>query len=883
PWVECASAARCFGIPYRGRETVFLPAPGLYQLGVRATDDDGNVVTEVVSLSFAAPVDVWVMGMEWNQAVQDVVYTHLDRAVGSPGSKTVRAGTSRVPLVQGKAVAVRVYLGLRRPALVRVSAAGLPASGRLTVTVTHGSETSTTTLSPVTNPSCANHLGEDPGSGCTGRVMVPLSFGHPSHPTSLDRILVDPFYDVELAAASDFDLDLVWRRLQPERTLNFVVPPELVSSIQPGDRVELRADVEPLGLAEATAGDNRFTLAVEDIAPPADLDLRVVNVDMPDAPGGAGAAATEAQVGAALDGFMHLVPYSGLAEETATPFSYDGHFKRLRVHVLGIEVADLFIDQCPTLWLELLMAFGLDRERTTLGLTPPQIELLQHPSNGGEPDCKGMGWRLPGEDGSYVGGVAHTVTPSNLGTIGTTAGAFAPADVGATDFWDLVAVGAQELYHAHLDRRHVGDFHDERSGCFVDDDRFVEMAAAFLLDWDVDSDCTKPAPHQHGTMGEYPSAVEPLRGDIGAMGLRIEEAGSDWNLTLYDPCPMPLGIRIDPRDSIPWINERWSVFSPAHDCRRRDRDRSHDFLSYGEHRWTSVEQFSPLNIGNPGPNPRVLPAVNALRASSHGSPEPTVGAGLELDENPPFRLWGVITADGGAGIGEAIPVGSMSSTPLAGEGDPSGVHLQVTRTDGSSSNLAPFPSVQSAHGGDVHAIFLAELPPGPPPQRVALMVGGETWTSVEASASAPTVNLLEPNGGDEWTGGQPRTIRWEGEDADSDALSYRVEYSADGGATWTPIGVSRSATSIEVAGDQLPAGDRAIVRVVASDGLRFAADVSDGTFCNQVQGDCASMPVDGDAAPVGLEAGGLAVLVVAVLGAGAGAIIWRRRRAAAST
>jgi hypothetical protein len=203
----------------------------------------------------------------------------------------------------------------------------------------------------------------------------------------------------------------------------------------------------------------------------------------------------------------------------------------------------------------------------------------------------------------------------------------------------------------------------------------------------------------------------------------------------------------------------------------------------------------------------------------------------------------------------------------------------VTRTDGSRTNLAPFPSVQSAHGGDIRAFFLAEIPPGAPPQSIALMVGAETWTTVEASASAPTVSLLEPNGGETWTGDAPRTIRWEGADADGDALSYRVEYSPDGGASWTPVGVTRTGTSIQVPADQLPTGARAVVRVVASDGLRFAADVSDRSFCNQVQGDCAPVPVDGDAAgPLGLVVGAVAVLLVVVLGGGPALLLWRRRR-----
>ena len=81
-------------------------------------------------------------------------------------------------------------------------------------------------------------------------------------------------------------------------------------------------------------------------------------------------------------------------------------------------------------------------------------------------------------------------------------------------------------------------------------------------------------------------------------------------------------------------------------------------------------------------------------------------------------------------------------------------------------------------------------------------------------------------------------------DPDGDPLSYSIEISTDSGATWTPIGSSRGPTSVELSAGLLGSTSEALIRVVASDGLRFAADVSDATFCIGEVTDCRPISVD---------------------------------------
>jgi hypothetical protein len=66
------------------------------------------------------------------------------------------------------------------------------------------------------------------------------------------------------------------------------------------------------------------------------------------------------------------------------------------------------------------------------------------------------------------------------------------------------------------------------------------------------------------------------------------------------------------------------------------------------------------------------------------------------------------------------------------------------------------------------------------------------------SASAPTVELLSPNGGEQWRQNSRATIRWRGTDSDGDNLTYALWISNDGGEDWQPLAIDISDTSVTV-------------------------------------------------------------------------------------
>lgn len=114
------------------------------------------------------------------------------------------------------------------------------------------------------------------------------------------------------------------------------------------------------------------------------------------------------------------------------------------------------------------------------------------------------------------------------------------------------------------------------------------------------------------------------------------------------------------------------------------------------------------------------------------------------------------------------------------------------------------------------------------PVAVKVLKGDAVLAELRASATAPTVKVLSPNGG-ERLGGQV-DIRWQGGDADGDRLAYDVAYSPDGGTHWKAITMGATGTSLRVAAGEFEASRTGVVRVTARDGFRTTSDVSDAAF-----------------------------------------------------
>lgn len=596
----------------------------------------------------------------------------------------------------------------------------------------------------------------------------------------------------------------------------------------------LGARVQPARMRDPNPGDNDFILQLDNVGTYTPADVRLVRVALPGTP-----APTLVTARRALADSQRLLPLSEIriAEDLGV-FTYRPHTVRLR-WVTG-DTTDI-LEQCQTLWMDLYSAFGLHPTRTLIALVPSGATLT---------GCgRGLGWKVQKPEfdwaGSpapeYFGGIALSEAPPYAGPM---------AD--RTDM-PFVTTLAMEFAHAHFDARHVSNLHGEASGCPAEFLR--DLIAEFT---NVDPDCWKPTPHPHGAIGTYPAtAVEiaqpllpgfddftPLGvlqgrifGDFGGVGLRIEpEAGApawrlargqDWRLTLYDPCPVggldrsdplaSLGQRVDLDSASPeFMRYRCA---PAGDPDPDNNVVTHHFLSYGSNRWAGFLLLPSVTMSDIHPAAPRPPIGEAMASAPSGTGAPGASAGA-------LRLGGLIDGAGHVFFLPASP--SEGGAPA----DPEDAPLTVTLTDDRGRSLS-FPAgiaLTPAHGPS-YLFFGAAVPPGLKPRRIAVASNerGELGHA-EASPNPPQVAVLSPNGGELWVGDESATVSWKGGDPDGDSILYAVSLSADGGATWQPLGRTVDETTLEVPLAPLPTTQTALVRVVASDGLNIVEDAGDGVF-----------------------------------------------------
>ncbi|HEX6749258.1 MAG TPA: lamin tail domain-containing protein [Longimicrobium sp.] len=89
----------------------------------------------------------------------------------------------------------------------------------------------------------------------------------------------------------------------------------------------------------------------------------------------------------------------------------------------------------------------------------------------------------------------------------------------------------------------------------------------------------------------------------------------------------------------------------------------------------------------------------------------------------------------------------------------------------------------------------------------------------------PTVTVTSPNGGESWAGGSSHAITW----TSSNVTSVKLDYSLDGGATWTPITSSTPASTGSYTWT-VPSSGSTNAKVRATDTGSSASDASNAAF-----------------------------------------------------
>jgi hypothetical protein len=210
------------------------------------------------------------------------------------------------------------------------------------------------------------------------------------------------------------------------------------------------------------------------------------------------------------------------------------------------------------------------------------------------------------------------------------------------------------------------------------------------------------------------------------------------------------------------------------------------------------------------------------------APPPLDEAGFAPLGSPVLLVSGEV--DSTLGTGTLAPAVTLLD---GGTPTPSGAGaytLRIARSGGGTEDLVFTPEPLEAEGEAPTALpFTLQVASPATVTGLALLQGAVPLANRSASANAPLVQVLSPNGG-ELLDDPTALISWTGSDADLDPVGYTVQFSPDDGASWTTLAIGIPSLSLEVEREALAGTTQGRFRVQASDGLRTAFDLSDSTF-----------------------------------------------------
>jgi len=243
-----------------------------------------------------------------------------------------------------------------------------------------------------------------------------------------------------------------------------------------------------------------------------------------------------------------------------------------------------------------------------------------------------------------------------------------------------------------------------------------------------------------------------------------------------------------------------------------------DLMSYCSPRWLSAYNYSALfRHFHPGPDLATAASVSrfgaALQPAADGAYLVAAGRinqGQVSRLEPFYRL--------------SLPAGSHDQ-PGSGA-----YSLEVQGANGQVLFARAFDLASHGYADADAGVFREIVPFGAGAARIVVKSGGTELAGREVSAHAPEVKLLAPNGGESWPAGSQQTVRWSAGDADGQSLVFSLQYSRDGGGTWSALAANLQGTEHGVTTDALGGSTQALIRVIASDGVNTGVDTSNATF-----------------------------------------------------
>ncbi len=271
---------------------------------------------------------------------------------------------------------------------------------------------------------------------------------------------------------------------------------------------------------------------------------------------------------------------------------------------------------------------------------------------------------------------------------------------------------------------------------------------------------------------------------------------------------------------------------------------AYDYMGYcggSKNSWTSIYTYEAMAD--------LLPAGVASAATIHlASPQKAggpvlVGSG-QVSPTQADLEHGFFLLSDGASIPPTVDAGPFSLELRDARGTIVATRhfAPLVMSDGEAADSGPFNIVVPWIDGVTTAIFRYQK---------------EEIGRVHASAHAPKVTLVSPSGGEAWGVTGMQSLEWTASDADRNPLQFLLQYSTDGGHTWSVLAPNLRDTSLQIDTAMLPGANDARLRVVASDGFR-TTQVDSPSF--QVADKPPSVHISGPSPEDRLTAGSAVVL-----------------------
>lgn len=333
----------------------------------------------------------------------------------------------------------------------------------------------------------------------------------------------------------------------------------------------------------------------------------------------------------------------------------------------------------------------------------------------------------------------------------------------------------------------------------------------------------------NGSLNDNPS--HSVNDEIGPKGSTFEtsrscgqsgDAGArfDWSLSFYS----------QPGVTQPIVNPLTGALLLSQNDGNFWTPRAKAMMSYACAKYNGNSFFEPVDFATL--RAHIVAPIESARLGNRGEPQPSLR--VKTITGPRLHVSGTVNRATGAGSIDRVELLGESAPPSPGFD--SGYWL--VQLDGSGKELQRdgiFPLFDLGHKHEVH------MPGAPDPAGfyAATLLKADGMASLQLrrdeavlatfapGGAMPQVILTSPTGGENLAAGD-LTVAWTATDADGDPLEIAVDYSADGGATYTPIG---SATGSGPGSLSLPvvllAGSAdARVRVTAGDGFRNGSATS---------------------------------------------------------